>query len=98
MRRALTTTEPALRLVVVVLVLALLLLLAAAPARAQQLASVSAAFGGGARLGGPTGVGIKVGVVPGLAKIAEVRVLTPSGLDLVSSGLGMASCPQPRSV
>lgn len=98
MRRAPTTTEPAPRVVVVAVALALLLLAAAAPARAQQLARVSASFGDGARLGAPTSIAIEVAVAPGLAKVSEVRVLTPAGLDLVSSELGMATCAQPKAV
>lgn len=97
MRAAPITTDRGLRLVTLAVLVAAVLQLACASASAQQLARMSAAFGDGARLGGTTSVGVKVAVTPGLPMVTEVRLLTPSGIDLSSSELGMATCSRPPS-
>jgi hypothetical protein len=98
MRAAPITTDRRPRLVPLVVLAAALLLAACAPARAQELVRMSAGFGDGARLGETTSIGVKVAVVARMPLVTEVRLLTPSGIDLSSSELGMATCAQPKSV
>lgn len=75
--------------------------LAVAPAHAavpapQPPVRFSIAFGDGARLGSATSMAVRVGVAPGQDPVTEVRILTPAGIDLSSSGLGMATCARPE--
>lgn len=94
MRRAPTTSErPLVRAARRAAALVLLLLLAA-PAAAPAAGPIrfSAGFGVDAHLGSPTSLEIALAVQPGLPLVTEVRVLTPAGIDLSTSGLGMASC------
>jgi hypothetical protein len=99
MRRAPTTSErPVLRAARRAAALVLLALLtapaaaAAAGPTAPDPIRFTAALGVGARLGGTTSLAIGLAVQPGLPLVTEVRVLTPAGIDLSTSGLGMATC------
>src|SRR4051794_37246490 len=91
------TTERAVRLIALVVAF---VALAAAPANAAVPDApppmhFSVAFGDGARLGAATSLTIGLGVAPGLLPVSEVRLFTPSGVDLSSSELGMATCKRP---
>ena len=56
----------------------------------------SASFDDDARLGHGTALHFSVGVsLTRLAPVTEVRLLTPGGLELSTSGLGVAACRRP---
>jgi hypothetical protein len=55
----------------------------------------SVRFGDGARLAGDTSLTFALAVSPKLTPVTELRLLTPAGIDLTSSGLGAASCRRP---
>jgi hypothetical protein len=92
MRRAPTTSERAVLRATALLLLLLGLLTTPAAAPAAGPIRFSAGFGVGARLGGATALEIGLAVQPRLPLVTEVRVLTPGGIDLSTSGLGMATC------
>ncbi|WP_445148687.1 hypothetical protein [Baekduia sp. Peel2402] len=74
--------------------------LAAAPAPAAVPSApppirFSVAFGDGARLSAATSLLIRLAMAPGLPPVTEVRLFTPSGIDLSSSELGLATCKRP---
>jgi hypothetical protein len=56
------------------------------------------ALGGDAALGSSTSVSLWLKVADGLPPIREVRLLTPAGVDLSMSELGMATCRRPESI
>ena len=79
---------------------AALMALAVAPAHAADRGAppplrFSVALGDGARLGAATSLTIRLAIEPGRPPVDEVRLFTPSGIDLSSSELGMATCRRP---
>jgi hypothetical protein len=54
-------------------------------------------FGAGARLGESTSITVHLAVSLRLPPVTQFRLLTPGGMDLTSSGLGVASCRPPAS-
>jgi hypothetical protein len=54
--------------------------------------SFSAAFGAGARLGHTTSVAIRLRIGTALPPVTELRILTPGGLDLSTTELGVTAC------
>ena len=68
-----------------------------APASAQQQSSVRLAvrFSDQARLGRSTPMEISLGIDHRLAPVNEIRILTPPGLTLVTSRLGLVPCARP---
>jgi hypothetical protein len=54
--------------------------------------SFSAAFGADARLGHTTSVAIRLRVGTALPPVTELRILTPGGLDLSTTELGVTAC------
>ena len=48
--------------------------------------------------GATTSLDIRLRVAPGLPMVTEVRILTPAGIDLSSSGLGLAMCRRPQQL
>jgi hypothetical protein len=77
----------------------LVLLAPAGPAGAaphsQPAVTFRAAFGDGARLGASTAMTVSGTVDPQLSPLTSLRILTPPGIDLASTGLGIASCRRP---
>jgi hypothetical protein len=76
-------------------VLAALVAAFAAPAFATAATppvSFAAAFGTDARLGATTSVDIHLRVASALPPVTELRILTPGGLDLSTTELGIAAC------
>jgi hypothetical protein len=69
----------------------------AASAANRQGLTFRASFGEGARLGAPTSLALSGTVDPALTPLTSLRLLTPAGIDLASSGLGIASCHRPAS-
>jgi hypothetical protein len=53
------------------------------------------ALGPGARLGGSTSLTVDMSVAQDLAPVTELRLLLPNGMDLTTSGLGLAECRRP---
>jgi hypothetical protein len=72
-------------------------LLAAATAQAAGPVRFTVALGGDARPGASTSLTLRLRVSDDLPPVTEVRLLTPAGIDLSSSGLGMATCVRPDS-
>jgi hypothetical protein len=72
------------------------LLLTAASAAADPV-RFAAAFGPGARLGASTSMSVTLAVPDSLPPVTEVRLLTPAGIDLGASGLGVATCDRPQT-
>jgi hypothetical protein len=68
-----------------------------AVAAGQRGVTFRASLGDGARLGHSTALTIAATVDPELTPLTSLRILTPAGIDLVSSGLGVASCHRPAS-
>ncbi|WP_027006674.1 hypothetical protein [Conexibacter woesei] len=66
-------------------------------AAAQKALTFHAAFGPGARLGASTAIVFSGDIADRRIPVIELRLLTPAGVDLASSGLGVASCTRPRS-
>lgn len=92
--RAPSGTE-AVRRRVVPAAVALWLVLAAASASAAPL-QFTVALGAGARLGASTSMTLGLRVSDQLPPVTEVRLLTPVGIDLNDSGLGLATCVRPE--
>jgi hypothetical protein len=74
---------------------AALALAAPGAAVAQRAVTFHASFGPGARLGHSTALTVSGAVDPGLTPLASLRILTPGGINLATSGLGVASCHRP---
>jgi hypothetical protein len=55
------------------------------------------ALGGDAALGSSTSVSLWLKVADYLPEVTEVRLLTPAGVDLATSELGMATCTRPEA-
>lgn len=71
------------------------LALAAPGGAAAKEVTFHASLGGAARLGHSTALTLSGTVDPELTPLASLRILTPAGIDLASSGLGIASCHRP---
>jgi hypothetical protein len=56
-----------------------------------------ASFGDGARLGRATSIVFSGDLRDNTTPVVDLRLLTPAGVDLASSGLGVASCRRPAS-
>jgi hypothetical protein len=101
MRRVPITTDRGVRRALTGALLLLLLLAAAAgPAGAattkhEPPVGFKVAFGDGAHLGASTALDIRLRVSSKMPLVNEVRLLTPAGIDLSSSGLGRAECRRP---
>jgi hypothetical protein len=54
-------------------------------------------LGADARLGAPSSLTVRLSVPSELPPVTEVRILTPAGIDLSTSGLGVAICDRPAS-
>jgi hypothetical protein len=69
-------------------------------AAAVPPATLSVAFDHGARLGAVTALAItlKIDVAQIPSPVTQLRLLTPAGLEITSSGLGLATCAPPPSV
>jgi hypothetical protein len=74
---------------------AALALAAPGGAAAHSAVTFRASLGEGARLGHSTALTVSGTVDPELTPLASLRILTPAGIDLASSGLGIASCHRP---
>lgn len=92
--RAPSTTEAVRRTAAAVAVLVWLMLVAGAHAAPVRFA---VSLGGQARLGAGTSVTLSLRVSDRLPPVTEVRLLTPAGIDLNDSGLGLATCSRPES-
>jgi hypothetical protein len=79
-----------------VLVVAVLLVLAEGTHAAPVQLKV--ALGGDAALGGSTSLTLWFRVADTLPAVTEVRILTPAGIHLSTSQLGMATCTRPGTV
>jgi hypothetical protein len=64
-------------------------------AAAQPPVRLAVGFSDGARLGQSTAININLSVDHRLAPVNEVRLLTPSGLTLAASRLGIVPCRRP---
>lgn len=64
-------------------------------AAAQPPVRLAVGFSDGARLGRSTAIDISLSVDDRLAPVNEVRLLTPSGLTLTASRLGIVPCRRP---
>jgi hypothetical protein len=62
---------------------------------AKKPLTFHASFGPGARLGGSTAIVFSGDIADRSVPVTELRLLTPAGVDLTSSGLGVASCTRP---
>lgn len=94
-RRVSTRTNNAGRIAAAVIAAALCLLGVAAAGAAPM--RFSATLGDGARLGASTSVTLGLRVSDRLPPVTEVRLLTPTGIDLNDSGLGLSTCIRPGS-
>jgi hypothetical protein len=56
-----------------------------------------ASFGARARLGAPTAIVFSGDIADRGQPVTEIRLLTPAGVDLATSGLGVSSCSRPAS-
>jgi hypothetical protein len=80
------------------LAVALWSLLAAASVSAEApTVGFSASFGQDARLGASTSLTLSLRLPDRLPPATEVRLLTPAGIDLNDSGLGLATCARPEA-
>lgn len=70
---------------------------ASAGASTPPLLRFSVTLGDGARLGASTAVTLSLRVSNRLPPVTEVRLLTPPGIDLNDSGLGLATCARPEA-
>jgi hypothetical protein len=93
--RARSGTE-ILRRAVAVALAAGLLLCAATSATAGPI-GFSAGLGANARLGSSTSLTLSLDISGRLPPVTEVRLLTPAGIDLNASGLGLATCVRPEA-
>jgi hypothetical protein len=73
------------------------LLLCATTSAAAGPIRFSAALGAGARLESSTSLTLRLGVPNSLPPLTEARLLTPAGIDLTASGLGLATCVRPET-
>jgi hypothetical protein len=79
------------------LVAALALAVPGGAAAAPRAVTFHASFGAGARLGAGASIVFSGDIADRAVPVSELRLLTPAGVDLTTSGLGVASCSRPAS-